>query len=88
MGLDPAMGAEVHGNAGGEEEQRDSERARDPGKLDAALEDEEVKDAEDENQHGRFGEEGRASPGGDDGQIEERGGWRGSCGLPARRDEG
>lgn len=74
MGLDPAVRAEVHGDAGGEQEERDSQGTGDPGEFDSALEDEEVENAEDEDQHGRFGEEGRASPGGDDGQVKQRGG--------------
>ena len=88
MGLDPAVGAEIHGDAGGQQEQRDSQCPGDPGELDSALEDEEVEDAEDEDQHGCFGEEGRAAPGGDDGQIEQRGGTLRDWILFASWDEG
>jgi len=70
MGLDPAMGGKVHGDAGGEQQDRDAERAGDPGKIDTTLEDEEVEDAEDQDQHGRLCEEGGTAPGGDDGQVE------------------
>ena len=79
MGLDPAMGGEVHGDAGGKQEERDGQCAGDPSEVDAVLEDEEVEDAEDENEHRCFGEERGATPGGDEGQIEQRvglaGGW-------------
>lgn len=77
MCLDPAMGGEVHGDAGGKQKNRDGQRAGDPGEFDAALEDEEVEDTEDEDEHRRFGEEGRAAPRGDDGQVEQRVGLAG-----------
>ena len=78
MGLDPAMGGEVHGDAGGQQAERDGQRAGDPSEVDAALEDEEVEDAKDQDQHRRFGEERGAAPRGDDGQVEQRVGlgWR------------
>ncbi len=73
MGPHPAVSAEVHGDAGGEQRYADAQRAGDPGQLDAALQDEEVQYAEDQHEHSRFGEERRTAPGGDDGQIDQRG---------------
>ena len=73
MGLDPAMGGKVHGDAGGEQQDRDAERAGDPGKIDTTLEDEEVEDAEDEDEDSRLGKEGRTTMRGDGDQIGERG---------------
>ena len=92
MGLHPAVGGEVHDDAGGEEAEGDGERANDPGELDAALEHEVVEDAEDEDEDGGLGEEGRAAAGGDEDELDEvlggrlgrghdvevgGGGWRG-----------
>jgi hypothetical protein len=70
MGPDPALGGEVHGDAGGEEAEGDGEGAEDPGELDAALEHEVVEDAEDQDQDGGFGEEGRQAAAGDADQLE------------------
>jgi hypothetical protein len=77
MGLDPAVGGEVHGDAGGEEQQRDGKRACDPGELDASAEHEVVEDAEDEDEDGGLGEEGGAAAAGDDHQVEQGVGGRG-----------
>ncbi len=70
----PAVSAEVHGDAGGEQDGADGERAGDPGEVDVALQDEEIQDAEDQYQHRRFSEERGTAPGGDDCQIDQRGG--------------
>jgi hypothetical protein len=86
MRLDPAMGAEVHGDAGAEQAEGDGERSDDPIEIDAALEDEEVQDAEDEHEHGRLGEECGATPSGDHRQVEERG-WLSRGRLLRRRNE-
>jgi len=69
----PALGGEVRSDAGGEEAYGDEESADDPGELDAALEHEVVKDAEDEDEHGGFREEGGAAAGDDDGEVDELG---------------
>ena len=84
MRLDPAVGAEVHGDAGGEQAEGDGEGADDPGELDAALEHEVVEDAEDEDEDGGLGEEGRAAARGDDGEFDEgrRLGLDGASGGP------
>jgi len=71
MRFHPAVGGEVHNNAGGQEAERDGQCADDPGKLDAALEHEVVEDAEDQDQHGGFREEGGAAAGGYDGELKE-----------------
>lgn len=73
MRLDPPMGAEVHGDAGAEQTEGDGERSDDPAEIDAALEDEEVEDAEDEHEHRRLGEERGATSRGNDRQVEQRG---------------
>ncbi len=71
MGLDPAMGGEVHEDAGGEQAEAYAERADDPGDLDAALEQAVVEDAEDEDEHGGLGEEGGAAARGDHQQVKQ-----------------
>ncbi len=71
MRLDPAMGGEVHEDAGGEQADADAERADDPGELDAALEQAVVEDAEDEDEHGCLGKEGRAAARGDHQQVKQ-----------------
>jgi hypothetical protein len=73
MSLNPAVRTKVGGDAGGQEAEADAESADDPVELDAALEHEEVEDAEDEDQNGCFRAEGGAAARGDDDQIEERG---------------
>jgi len=73
MSFDPAMGGEVHGDAGGEEADADAKGADDPAQFDAALEHEVVEDAEDQDKHGGFREESRAAAGGNDREIEETG---------------
>ena len=85
MGPDPAMRAKVHGDAGREQGDADGEGARDPGKFDAALQDEEIQYSEDQHQHSSLGEERGAAPGGDDGEVKHRGHWLGI--LRARRDQ-
>lgn len=70
MGLNPALRGEIHGDAGGQEADRDRERAEDPGKLDPPLEHEVVEDAEDEDEHSSLRKEGRAAAAGDEDQIE------------------
>ena len=86
MRFDPAMGTEVHGDAGAEQSEGDGERSDDPAEIDAALEDEEVQDAEDENEHRRLGEERGATSCGDDRQVEQRG-WLSGGRLLGRRNE-
>ena len=86
MCLNPAMGAKVHGDAGGEQNERDAERTGNPFDLDAALQDEEVQDAEDEHQDRRLGEEGRTASARDDSQNEQRGRLADGTSL-ARRNE-
>ena len=71
MSFDPAVGGEVHGDAGGEEADADAEGTDDPAQLDAALEHEVVEDAEDQDKHGGFRKESGTAAGGDDRQIEE-----------------
>jgi len=73
MGFDPVVGGEVGGDAGGEEGERGADGQEDPGELDAALEHEVVEEAEDQDEHGGFGEEGGAATAGDDHEIEARG---------------
>ena len=69
MSLDPAAGAEVRGDAGGEEAERDGESADNPGELDATAQHDGIQNAEDEDENGRFGEEGRAAARRDDGEF-------------------
>jgi len=76
MGFDPVVGGEVGGDAGGEEGERGADGQEDPGELDAALEHEVVEEAEDQDEHGGFGEEGGAATAGDDQEIEARGAGR------------
>ncbi len=71
MSLDPALGAEIRGDAGGKQAERDGEGANDPGKLDAAAQHEVVQNAEDEDQNGSFSEKRRAAARGDDGEFRE-----------------
>ncbi len=73
MSFDPALGAEVRGNAGGEQAKRDGESADNPGKLDATAQHEVIEDAEDKDQNGCFRQEGRAAARGDDGQLHQPG---------------
>ena len=73
MGFDPVVGGEVGGDAGGEEGEACADGEEDPGELDAALEHEVVEEAEDQDEHGCFGEEGGAAAAGDDQEIETRG---------------
>ena len=61
MGLNPAMGGEVHGDAGGEKAQTDCQCSDDPVELDMAFEEAEIEDAEDQHQNGCFREEGRTA---------------------------
>lgn len=76
MSPDPAMGTDVRDNAGSEEADGEGEGGAQPAELDAALDQEEVEDAEDEDQNGGLGKEGRAAAGGDGDQIEVRGSAR------------
>jgi len=71
MGFDPVVGGEVRGDAGGEEGERGADGEEDPGELDAALEHEVVEEAEDQDEHGCFGEERRAPTAGDDDEVGE-----------------
>ena len=71
MRFHPAMGSEVHDDAGGQEAERDGESADDPGELDAAFEHEIVEDSEDQDQHSGLCEEGGAAAGRDDGELKE-----------------
>ena len=87
MSLDPAVGTEVGGDAGGEEAERDGECADDPGELDASLEDEEVEDAEDEDEDGGLGEEAGAAASGDDDEFDERREFRRAEALSGVGDE-
>ena len=57
MRLDPAMGGEVHGDAGGEETDADGQGGDDPVKLDMAFEETEIEDAEDQDEDSSFREE-------------------------------
>lgn len=75
-GVQPALGSEVHSDAGSEEAEGDGERADDPGELDASLEHEVVEDAEDEDEDGGLSEEGRAAPAGDESQVKPAAGGR------------
>ena len=70
MGFDPVVGGEVRGDAGGEEGERGADGEEDPRELDAALEHEVVEEAEDQDEHGCFGEEGGAAASGDDQEVE------------------
>jgi len=74
MGFDPVVGGEVRGDAGGEEGERGADGEEDPSEFDAALEHEVVEEAEDQDEHGCFGEEGGAAASGDDHEVETRGG--------------
>ena len=47
MSLDPAVGAEVRDDTGGKQAERQGESAEDPGKLDAAAQEEDIEDPED-----------------------------------------
>ncbi len=67
----PAVGTKVQGDAGGQERDAEGESSGDPGELDAALEHEVVKQAEDQDQDGRLGEERGAAPAGDQDKIED-----------------
>ena len=88
MSFDPAVGAEVHSDAGGEQDERDGERADDPLEIDAALKHEEVEDAEYQDEHGSLGEEAGAASRRDDDEVEQRGGLRrGLLTCVRRRDE-
>ncbi len=73
MGFDPVVGGEVRSDAGGEEGERGADGEENPGELDAALEHEVVEEAEDQDEHGCLGEEGRAAAAGDDQEVETRG---------------
>ena len=72
MRLDPVMGGEVRGDAGGEEGEAGADGKEDPGELDAAFEHEVVEEPEDQDEHGCFGEEGGAAAAGDDQEVETR----------------
>ena len=76
MGFDPVVGGEVGGDAGGEQGKRGADGEEDPGEFDAALEHEVVEEAEDQDEHGGFCEEGRAAAAGDDGKLEQARGRR------------
>ena len=73
MCLNPAMGAEIHGDAGAKQAERDGQRSGDPAHIDAPFEDEEVQDAKDNHEHSRLSKEGGAATRGDYRQIEQ---WR------------
>ena len=62
MCLHPAMGAEVHGDAAGQQDQRDSERADNPGQFDSPFQHEVIEDTEDQDENRRFGKERGATP--------------------------
>jgi len=66
----PALGSEVHGDAGREQTDRDGEGTSDPGELDAAAQQAEIEDAEDEHENGSFRKEGRTTARNDQEQIE------------------
>ena len=69
MRFGPAVSGEVCGDAGGEEGEAGADGKEDPGELDAALEHEVVEEAEDQDEDGGFGEEGRATTAGDDQEV-------------------
>lgn len=69
MRFGPAVSGEVRGDAGGEEGEAGADGKEDPGELDAALEHEVVEEAEDQDEHGGFCEEGRAAAAGDDDEV-------------------
>ena len=73
MALEPATGGEVCGYAGCEQREADGEGACGPAEFYAAFEHEAVEEGQDEDQHCRFGEEGRAAVGGDGDQFDEWG---------------
>ena len=78
MGFSPAVGTEVHADAGGEQGEADGEGSDDPGELDAAFLQEVVEDAEDQDEDGGLCEEGGGAPAGEDdelGQMGLAGGW-------------
>ena len=74
MGFEPAAGGELGRDAGGEKDEADGEGADDPADLHAALEHEPVEQGQHEDEHGRFGKEGRAAMRGDGDEVDERGG--------------
>lgn len=83
MGFNPVMGGEIRGDAGGEEGERGADGEEDPGELDAALEHEVVEQAEDQDKHGGFREEGGAAASGDDHEVGET--RRGTCAAVGRK---
>lgn len=69
--LEPAAGGVFGCDAGGQQHETDGEGADDPAQLHAALEHESVEKGEDEDEHGRFGEERGATMRGDGDQVDE-----------------
>ena len=69
MRFGPAVSGEVCGDAGGEEAEAGADGKEDPEELDAALEHEVDEEAEDQDEHGGFCEEGRAAAAGDDDEV-------------------
>ena len=60
MCLDPAMGTEIHQNAGGKQPKRDRQSTHNPGQLDAAFEHEIVKNPKHQDQDGGLCKKGGA----------------------------
>ena len=73
MRLNPAMRAEVHKDTGGEQANRNGQRSKYPGRVNGAAKNADIEDAEDEDEHGGFREEGGAAARGNDQKVRQGG---------------
>lgn len=87
VALEPAARREIGGNAGGQQDEAESDSSENPTRLEVALEHEAVEQGQDKDENRRLGKEGRTAMRRDGDQVEERGGGLLGDDSAARRNE-